>query len=220
MAKQPWRIKLEQWLAANGDEGMPGIVDHIAVLNRVTSLMRTPGFKKALGKFLDEWAGLPEQKADPILRHLFEDETITIAICDSLRFIGNQDKVFKCYISPDFKGWDLNKPGTSTEATDVSVHEVTKDATFAQMFGSLGVQDLSKLCLSQDQIVEFCKNHPERLRSEGYATFFLFRENENFFVADVYVNSDGLGVVVYRFECDRVWNGERCRRLVVPQLTV
>lgn len=156
MAKQSWRIKLEQWLAANGDEGMSGIVDHLAALNRAASLMRTPGFKKALEKFLDEWSGLSEQKEDPILCRLFENETITIAPCGGSRFIGTQDAVFKGFVSPDFKGSGLNKPSSPTDATTVSVHEMIKDATIAKMFGSLGAPDLNQLCLSQDQIVEFC----------------------------------------------------------------
>lgn len=219
MSKQPWRIKLEQWLAANGDEGMPGIVDHIAVLNRVTSLIRRPGFKKALVKFLDEWEGLPEQKEDPILRLLSEDETITIAPCDGSRCIGTQDAVFG-FIDPTYKGSDFNKRGQPTEAMKVDVHEMVKDATFAKMFGSLGAPDLNKLCLSQDQVVEFCKNHSKWLRSDGYATFFLFKENENFFVARVRVSSGGLRVGVDGLEDDGVWGAVCARRVVAPQLTV
>lgn len=159
-------------------------------------------------------------EVQPILRRLYENETIIIAPCDGSRFIGTQDQVFKGHIDSSFKSWNLNRSGKSTEATEVSVHEMTKNATFTQMFGSLGVPDLNKLCLSQDQIVEFCKNHPQRLRSEGYATFFLFKENENFFVADVRVSAAGLYVRVDRFEYDSVWYGEYRLRLVVPQLIV
>ncbi|OGL61895.1 hypothetical protein A3C09_04415 [Candidatus Uhrbacteria bacterium RIFCSPHIGHO2_02_FULL_47_44] len=219
MAKQSWRIKLEQWLAANGDEGMSGVVDHLAILTRATSLVRKPGFKKALEKFLDEWAGLPEQKADPILRRLFEDETITIAPCDGSRYVAKEKGVFKAYIEGLFASWGLDKPGQSTVAANVSVYEMIRDATFAQMFGSLG-PDLDKLCLSQHQIVEFCETHSARLRQEGYATFFLFKEGDQFCVARVDVFADGLCVCVYRLEDGLVWYGEFRPRLVVPQLTV
>ncbi|MCX6714464.1 MAG: hypothetical protein NTX72_01480 [Candidatus Uhrbacteria bacterium] len=219
MAKQSWRIKLEQWLAANGDDGMSGVVDHLAILTRTTSLVRKPGFKKALEKFLDEWAGLPEQKEDPILRRLFEDETITIAPCDGSRYIGKQEKTFVAGIDGDFERWNLNNRGKSTDAANVSVFEMIKDATFAQMFGSLG-SDLDKLCLSQDQIIKFCETNRDKLRKDGYATFFLFKENENFFVAGVDVSSDGLSVLVGPFEHDGVWYAGCVHRVVIPQLTV
>lgn len=219
MSKQAWRIKFEQWLAANGDEGMPGVADHLAILTRAASLVRNPGFKTALEKFLDEWEGLPEQKVDPILRRLFEDETITIAACDGSKFISDAKSTFKIFLDSDFERWGLNKCGKSTVASNVSIHEIVKDATFVQMFSSLG-SDLDKLCLSQHQIISFCAEHCDRLRQDGYATFFLFKESDQFYVADVGANPGGLDARVFHLERVRVLDGGSRRRLVVPQLTV
>lgn len=146
-------------------------------------------------------------------------ETVSLRCCNGLRKIANAEDTFKSYIDSDFKNWGLDKRGLSTLATNVSVHEMIKDATFAQMFGSLG-SDLDKLCLSQHQIVEFCEKHAAHLRQESYATFFLFEKGDQFCVAAVRVYADGLRVYVYRLEDDAVWSGEYRLHVVVPQLTV
>ena len=95
---------------------------------------------------------------------------------------------------------------------------MAKDATFAQMFGSLKA-DLDKLCLTQHQIKTFCEKHQNLLRADGYGTFFLFKGEGQFFVADVRVRSDGLRVYVYRFGYDFVWHAGGRHRVVVPQLS-
>ena len=146
-------------------------------------------------------------------------ETVSLPACNGSRHIAQAEDVFKYYIDSDFKNWNLDNVSATTPQTNVSVHEMIKDATFVQMFGCLG-PDLDKLCLSQHQIVEFCQMHPARLREEGYATFFLFKEGDQFYVADVHVYADGLRVRVDRLERGIVWFGECRRRLVVPQLTV
>lgn len=46
--------------------------------------------------------------------------------------------------------------------------------TFAKIFTSFR-GDLDKLCLTQHQIKAFCKKHANWLRTNGYATFFLFK---------------------------------------------
>ena len=119
----------------------------------------------------------------------------------------------------DLKNWNTDKPGKATEKTTVVVHEMVKDATFAQIFGFLGT-DLDKLCLTQHQIKAFCKKHSNRLRSDGYATFFLFKVEDQFFVAGVLVDSDGLDVFVYRLERGSVWFARCAPRVVFPQQTV
>ena len=153
-----------------------------------------------------------------ILKLISESHEIIIETCDGSQTIANAKETFKSGIDGDFKNWGLNKAGSSTQKTPVQVHEMTKDATFAQMFGSLGT-DLDKLCLTQHQIKTFCEVHKEWLRKDGYATFFLFKVDEQFFVANVRVNSGGLNVYVLRFEGGRVWLAGGARRVVVPQLT-
>ena len=158
----------------------------------------------------------PEKEA--ILKLISEAHEIIIETCDGSQTIANAKETFKSGIDVDFKNWGLNKAGNSTEKTPVQVHEMVKDATFAQMFGSLGT-DLDKLCLTQSQIKAFCKKHANWLRTDGYATFFLFKVEDHFFVARVRVFSDGLHMHVDRFEYGLVFRARRSHRLVVPQLT-
>ncbi len=124
-------------------------------------------------------------------------------------------EIFRSFIDSDFKNWGLDKEQDVSEETEVKVYELKQDANFSQMFNSLNT-DLEKLCLTQSQIIYFCERHSENLRQDGYATFFLFKENNEFFVAGVGVGSGGLGVRVYRFEGGGVWRAECAHRLVVP----
>lgn len=151
------------------------------------------------------------------LKLLSGAETLMLDALDGKETLATAKEVFPSGIDGDFKNWGTNKPGITTKEIAVDVHELVKDGTFAQMFGSLGT-DLDKLCLTQSQIKNFCKKHPEWLRQNGYATFFLFKVEDQFFVAGVGVRSDGLHVRVCRFEGDDVWSAESSHRLVVPQL--
>lgn len=151
------------------------------------------------------------------LRLLSGTGDIIIAPCDGTQTLAQAKDVFKSGIDPDFKNWKLDKQGLSTEETAVQVYELAKDATFAKMFGSFGT-DLDKLCLTQHQIKAFCENYSRFLRTDGYATFFLFKAEDQFFVARVGVRSDGLCVLALRFEYDREWPADSQHRVVVPQL--
>ena len=76
------------------------------------------------------------------------------------------------------------------------------------------------MCLTQAQIVEFCRTEKDKLSQDWY-TFFLFKVGGEFFVAFVYFVVGGqLRVGSYRFSRDGVWNAEYRHRIVVPQLTL
>jgi hypothetical protein len=156
------------------------------------------------------------KKENAFLKWFSKDKFIIIEKCDGTETLAQAEKVFKSGIDPDFKNWKLDKASEETKETAVEVHEIIKDSTFAQMFGSLGT-DLDKLCLTQHQIKSFCKNHPNWLRKDGYGTFFLFKVDGNFFVAYVRVRFDCLDVYVHEFEYDDVWGAGYLPRVVVPQ---
>lgn len=139
---------------------------------------------------------------------------LKIEALDGKRYIYGKKDVFNNYIDSDFKNWKLDKKSNPTQETKVDVYELIKNATFKEMF----VGNLDKLCLTQDQIIEFCDKHPDWLNQEEGYTFFLFKVNKEYFVARVDVDSDGLIVHVDRFERDYLWLDEYCHRLVVPQL--
>lgn len=172
----------------------------------------------ALTKILREALCSPQKVArGSILRLLSGGETITIAPCDGTQTLAKAKETFPSGIDSDFKNWKLDKAGNATEETAVQVYEVAKDATFAKMFGSLG-SDLNKLCLTQHQIKTFCEKHSSWLRTDGYATFFLFKVEDQFFVADVDVDPGGLFVYAFRFGDGFEWHAENQHRLVSPQL--
>jgi hypothetical protein len=127
----------------------------------------------------------------------------------------NKGKVFS-WVDSDFKSYDADEQGKATKAIQASVYEIQKDATFEQIFSSLG--EAEKLCFTQEQIIQFCKDHKDQL-SDWY-TFFLFQSNGKFFVARVRVYGDGLVVFVYLFSDDFVWCAGDGRRVVVPRLAV
>ena len=156
-------------------------------------------------------------KKSEILKRLYSDEVITIYAVDGSKTIFNSEDVFKSWIDSDFKDWDLNKPDQKTPEIKTQVYEMAKNANYSQIFGSLN-DDLDKLCLTQHQIAEFCAKNQKYLRGNGWATFFLFKVDGKYYVAYVFVDSDGLYVGVNRFEDDNVWDAERAHRVVVPQL--
>ncbi len=145
--------------------------------------------------------------------------SIIINAVDGSSLLSEASDVFS-WIDKDFKNYGADERGPATKETRVQVFEMSKDATFKDMFGSLS-SNLETLCLTQAQIKEFVKMHRTWLRTDGYGTFFLFKSNNNFFVALVGVGSGGtLRVGVFRLEYSLVWyaGGRRC--LVAPQLAV
>lgn len=163
-------------------------------------------------------------KKSNLLSLLYENEKIVLPALSGNRTIYNSREVFPSYVDEDFKNWDLNKKSKSTPETEVKIYEMVKDATFKDIFTSLS-DDLDSLCLTQDQIIDFCVKYPERLRQDGHGTFFLFKKRrlfrrDKFFVVDVLVVSDGLRVHVFHlFGGANVWDAGCRRRVVVPKLS-
>ncbi|MFZ4648578.1 MAG: hypothetical protein ACOYMB_02995 [Patescibacteria group bacterium] len=152
----------------------------------------------------------------PSITRLIESG-VMIEACDGKTYISEAKNTFKSGIDGDFKNWSLNNKGNATKETLVDIHEIVEDAKFSQIFPSLN-SNLDKLVMTQNQIIRFCEKHPTLLRQEGYATFFLIKENNEYFVVRVIVYSGGLGADVRRLEYGIVWDGEYRHRLVVPQL--
>jgi len=159
------------------------------------------------------------EKSNAILSLLSIPETLVLEVLDGKATIANAKSTFKSYLDSDFKNWKLNNKGNATEEIPIQVYEMAKNANYSQMFNSLS-SDLDSLCLTQNQIIRFCEKYPSHLRQDGNATFFLFKENGEYFVAYVDVRSGGLRVGVRRFGGGGVWDAGGARRVVVPQLFV
>ncbi len=153
---------------------------------------------------------------ETILKPLYVGEEIVVSETDGSETMANASQVFTGYLDPDFKNWGTDQPYCATNAQSVTVYEMCENATFADMFGSLGA-DLNQLCMTQSQIIKFCVDNRNKLRTQGYATFFLFKANGEYFVAYVLVDSGWLEAYVHRFDYSRVWIADDRHRVVVPQ---
>ena len=158
-------------------------------------------------------------EAEHILVPLYEGENILIDPTTGDETIANAGDVFTGYFDPDFEHWGTNKPsGVATDATPAKVYEMHRNATFADMFASLG--DIDDLCWQQGQIINFCRKHPDKLRQDGFGTFLPFKVEgvSSPFVSRVRVLGGGLGVDVGRLGLGIVWGAGYRGRVVVPQL--
>ena len=162
------------------------------------------------------------EKASIYLRRLFGKKRITLNATDGTEMLVQAGDIF-AWVDPDFNNWKLNVPGKPTVTEDVSVHEMTKNGTFAEIYDSLGA--LNGLRLGQGQIKQFVKRYTSKLHPDGWATFFLFtrgdepvnEDRSNVFVASVYRRDGELEVHVYGFSDDDVWGAGGRYRFVAPQ---
>ncbi|MCX6719399.1 MAG: hypothetical protein NTZ38_03440, partial [Candidatus Taylorbacteria bacterium] len=151
---------------------------------------------------------------------IFGAETLELDETDGQATIAKAKDTFPGWIDPDFREYGCDVESESTKKTQVTVHEMIKDGTFARIFNGMS-DDLNSLCLTQPQIIQFVEKHKKWLRTDGYATFFLFKVGEEIFVALVYFGDVGeLEVCAYRFSDGRVWHAEYRHRVVVPQLAL
>ena len=103
--------------------------------------------------------------------------------------------------------------GESTPAVKLNVWELVLDGSYAQFFGSLGKAGEGEL--TQSQICQFIREHRDKLRKRGYATFFRL---EGGFVARVFVSSNTqLSVRVGQFSSRHICQATSRFRVVSMQ---
>ena len=154
--------------------------------------------------------------SEPQQKTMKKIKTITLKKTTGKKTIAQSNDVFTGCIDSDFKNYGTDKKDKTTEEIKAEVYEIEKDGTFEGIFGEFLVNDLNSLCLTQEQIINFCKEYKDLLSS--WYTFFLFKVDGEFFVADVYVVDGGLKVDALRFSDGSVWSADLQRRVVVPQL--
>jgi hypothetical protein len=143
------------------------------------------------------------------MKSLYKDIKIPVQKAKLIK----DSKLFS-YIDSDFN--NLTGLDATFNEQNFEVLEMDKDATFKEIF-----TQPEKMAMTQDQILSFVENHKDKLRTNGYATFFLLKNNEDFFVVFVYLYDDGrLEVYVSPFSYGSVWRAGGRHRVVVPQLTL
>jgi len=152
------------------------------------------------------------------VRELTGKEPLLLGPTDGQETLARATDAFR-YIDSNFQRWSCDVPGLPTKETRVQVYEMVRDSTFQEMFGGLGVA-FDQLALTQAQIKQFVKRYPDWLKKGGNGTFFLFSAGDEFFVAAVYLFSDGrLGARVRRLTLERVFRAKKRHRLVLKSLT-
>lgn len=195
------------------------ISQYWGLLLDVIEKMSDPDFASELAKFARKelcWTKVAGT-AKSILRLISDGQTIVISATSGQKTIAQAADIFTWGIDSDFKNWGLDVPGEAKPATSVEVHEMIEDGDFKTIFGSLG-RKLDDLCLTQEQIVAFVRDHKKWLRKGGCATFFLFKVGDKFFVARAFLDArERPGADIRRFSFGSVWYGDFHLRIVVPQ---
>ena len=135
-----------------------------------------------------------------ILKLISEGKNVAIAATNGTETIASANDIFT-YISPDFKNWGCDKVEPETPKVEVKIYEQIKDATYAEIFGSID-QNLDRLVLTTSQIKSFIINNAKDyfLDAEWTCFRFLFKVGDEFFVADVRVLANGERAVrVFKF---------------------
>ena len=173
----------------------------------------------SIGKMLLDGVRDPERVAETLqnivdeeerkvyLRRLFETEKITVDVTD-----GTETFASSGLFTGGVYGLTLPPSKKATPVIGSVIWEIILGGVFSQLFRSLGER---RGRWTESQVVAFCRDHRDRLRTGGYGTFF---EVEGGFVAFVYfVDSGRFSVSVRKFSHDDVWSAEYLHRLVTPQ---
>lgn len=156
-------------------------------------------------------------KPTPVLRLISSGKRIVIPATTGMQTIARAGDVFTEGIDSDFTSWGLDVPGEAKTETPVEVYEMVEDGDFKTIYDSLS-RSLDSLCFTQEQAIVFVEDHKDWLRKEDYATFFLLKVGDKFFVAHVFLDAvERSSVVAGRFSCGIVWYGGFRLRFVVPQ---
>lgn len=131
----------------------------------------------------------------------------------------NKNDVFSV-VNMNLDNLGADQPGLSTKEARVSVYEVVKGGNYSEIFGSFS-SDLEKLCLTPEQIKNFCKKYRQWLKANGAGTFFLYKSYGNLFVAEVRFSfNESLDLSVLPFKYTGLHSAENRYRVVVPQFVL
>jgi len=128
-----------------------------------------------------------------ILRPISEGQSVIIKPTTGERLIYRATDVFGSIDRGSFTRCGMTNPGIPTGETSVLIHEMIEDGTYMDIFRDLP-GGWEESFVTQDQVIEFCRNSAGWLRTERYATMFLVPKNERRPV-DVYHPENSLEVV-------------------------
>ena len=141
-----------------------------------------------------------------VVSRLFEKEYIVISVRNSNETL-EKSGVFKggvylCKLPKQAK--------KATETVVAEVYEMIGDATFAELFGSFGE---NRLRWKECQVVQFCREHRDKIRVGSYVTLF---ELEGCYVVGVLIDDDNrLRAYVRSVTNPTIWQAYYRRRLII-----
>ena len=148
------------------------------------------------------------------------------------KIIAEAENTF-CFIDSDFQNLKTNEKELAAEETDISICEIKRDTlegkTFSQIFKLL-LTDLDKLCLTQEQIINFCQKHHQYLKRYYCCnTYFLSKSDGHLFIVHLELDCagdfsllDGLLIHAREFESECKWGNiiYTEKYIVVPRLDI
>jgi len=154
-------------------------------------------------------------KKNEILTLVSDGEKIIIEALPSGYSTISQAKDVFPYVGPDIEYRNLNNEQNAKGETLVNIYESEQNiVSFSQIYNLLN-EDLNKLCLTQSQVVNFCRKKSQFLCLGG-PTFFLIKENNLFLVIKVHSFANGLTVAANLFDDNDGLSDISKYRLVVP----
>lgn len=156
--------------------------------------------------------------SDRCIKRISEGKRVVIEATDASEASISVDEIFS-YVDPVFKNWDLDSAKQASPEAVIEVYEQTEDAGYPKIFSSLG-RDLDSLVVSAPQIKSFILNAAKEylLEGEKWTCFrFLFKTNNEFFIADIRILADGgREVRTTPFSDGSVRHAQYHHRIVVP----
>ena len=151
------------------------------------------------------------------LKELFKHKKLILAPNNGQKVVANSTDVFNFWIDPWFSREKYKQRQKRSVETPVRVYEITEDVSFDEIFASFE-NKLTDYCLTQSQIIDFCQQYSKYLRKGGYESYFLFKEDYQFFLAYVYAYSDGLEINSISLKSSFILSAEDKLRLILPKI--
>jgi hypothetical protein len=110
---------------------------------------------------------------------------LLIPATDGKNMLANADSAYYCFIEEEFLKYRTNVESPPTEPQLVDVYKQTGKSTYYRIFADID-KNLDNLTLTQPQILLFARQHRQWLCTNEFGhTYFLFKINEDFFVAGI-----------------------------------
>lgn len=134
-----------------------------------------------------------------VWKRIYKNEVIKIESLDGKRTIFDTKNVFKI-VSSELQSLQLKETERKTPKTHLIVYKMIKDGRIKEVLNSYK-GSFRKLCLTQDQIVEFCIQHQEYLTQNIYGNFFIIRKRwwffwHKYFVINVWFENINMNVKI------------------------